>query len=1030
MLRENPFRGPNSALSKAVAGFSRPRLSSVTTAMRNVAFSAIRKRLPWKDSERCLYRNAGNPYNVSPFTRGYGLGFVPKIQYRGAKSRATIAFEDLPQDTSTAELSIPKTEYVGPAYPAMVQQARDNMQKFDKCVLLTRVGGFYELYFEHAEKYGPLLNIKVAQRKTAAGSVPMAGFPFIHLERYLRILVQDLNEFVAISEEFPNTISGTVKSGGLMFDRRVTRTITPGTLIDEKFMDPYENNFLLALYSPGPSESSYPPEAENIPAELVNGAISPSLVSTSVGLAWLDLSTGSFFTQITAVGSLASAAARIGPREIVLGDDLEDSIKQTIMSILEQQRHLVIYHPTPIHELSMSSWTPMLESEVPMEMQHTFTKEEVAAGSLLLAYVKDRLQGPGIKLQPPFRRQDRENMSIDKNSMRALEILETSKGGVGGGKGSLLHTVRRTVTKSGTRLLREWIASPSMSLQVINARLDIVSVFLQDQALREEITDLLRRSYDSQRLVQKFSLGRGDADDLISLLKTIEATSAIASLLETHSTLSEAGPETGSLNRKHRLSLQSLRSRLWLEEPKALAARIADAIDEDGLTESHRVEETEKADIISMAQEVLEKEGSSEDQAAMTHLSRSKVKQKPSTDQGGKEEDFWVLRKNASPVLESLHEALDSVRQDKAYLTSRLREELNAPSLTLISTPNLGHYCHVKGLKDVAASLKKHAPTRDVKSTKTTRSFYYSEWSSLGSKIDQAKLRIKAEEQRVFQLLREQVVVNLVKLRQNAAVLDELDIGCSFATLAEEQGFVRPLLNSGLDHKIIGGRHPTVKLGLEEQGRTFISNDCSIGVEERIWLITGPNMAGKSTFLRQNALISVLAQIGSFVPAEHAEIGLVDQIFTRVGSADDLFRDQSTFMVEMMETAAILNQATPQSFVIMDEIGRGTTPEDGIAVGFACLHHLYYKNRCRTLFATHFHTLADMTKAFEHLACYCTDVVERPGGSFSFVHRLRKGVNRSSHALKVARLAGMKRWGDAIVNGGVLTRSRNSRSSN
>lgn len=215
MLRENPFRGLNSALSKAVAGFSRPRLSSVTTAMRNVALSAIRKRLPWKDSERFLCRNAGNPYNVSPFTRGYGLGFVPKIQYRGAKSRATIAFEDLPKDTSTAELSIPKTEYVGPAYPAMVQQARDNMQKFDKCVLLTRVGGFYELYFEHAEKYGPLLNIKVAQRKTAAGSVPMAGFPFIHLERYLRILVQDLNEFVAISEEFPNTISGTVKSGGL-----------------------------------------------------------------------------------------------------------------------------------------------------------------------------------------------------------------------------------------------------------------------------------------------------------------------------------------------------------------------------------------------------------------------------------------------------------------------------------------------------------------------------------------------------------------------------------------------------------------------------------------------------------------------------------------------------------------------------------------------------------------------------------------------------------------------------------------------
>lgn len=976
--------------------------------MRNVAFSVTRQRLLWKHLNRCPYSLAGvSSNNAHAYHHELSRGILPKIQYRGAKSRATISLNDLPQPTFTAEHSIPETENVGPAYPTVVQQARNNMRKFDNCVLLTRVGGFYELYFEHAEKYGPLLNIKVAQKKTAAGFVPMAGFPFYQLDRFLKILVQDLNEFVAISEEFANDALGNFKSGGLLFDRRVTRTITPGTLIDEKFMDPYENNFLLAIFSPRTGESLYSSEIENIPADFAKGSIPRSLISTSIGLAWLDLSTGSFSTQTTTVGSLASVAARIGPREIVLGDDLEDGIKQSIMGVLEQQRHLVTYHSAPTQTLSMSSWTPMLETGVPMEVQLTFTNEEVAAGSLLLAYVKERLQGSGIKLQPPKRRHDKETMSIDKNSMRALEILGTSKGGVGGGKGSLLHTVRRTVTKSGARLLREWIASPSMSLQLINARLDVVTLLLRDRTLREDVTGLLRRSYDSERLVQKFSLGRGDADDLLSLLRTIEVTSEIAGLLETQFILSEASSEKDSCDRNCRQSLQKLSGRLWLEEPKALAARIANAIDEDGLTESHRIEETKNADMVSMAQGVLDKEGSSEDQAAMTRLSRSKAKQKPSADQEGEEEDTWVLRRNASPMLESLHEALESLRQDKASLTARLREDIAAPSLTLRSTPGQGHYCHVKGSKEIAASLKKYVAARDVKTTKSTRSFHQSEWSSLGSKIDQAKLRIRAEEQRVFQLLREQVIVNLVKLRRNAAVLDELDIGCSFATLAEEQGFVRPVLNSGLDHKIIGGRHPTVKLGLEEQGRAFVSNDCSIGVEERIWLITGPNMAGKSTFLRQNALISVLAQVGSFVPAESAEIGLVDQIFTRVGSADDLYRDQSTFMVEMMETAAILNQATAQSFVIMDEIGRGTTPEDGIAVGFACLHHLYHKNLCRTLFATHFHTLADMTKSFEHLACYCTDVTEGRGGSFSFVHRLRRGVNRSSHALKVARLAGM-----------------------
>ena len=251
------------------------------------------------------------------------------------------------------------------------------------------------------------------------------------------------------------------------------------------------------------------------------------------------------------------------------------------------------------------------------------------------------------------------------------------------------------------------------------------------------------------------------------------------------------------------------------------------------------------------------------------------------------------------------------------------------------------------------------------------------------------------------------MIRNLVKLRRNAAVLDELDVACSFATMAQEQSLVRPILNTGTSHKIVGGQHPTVKIGLESQGRSFVSNDLFLDEQERVWLVTGPNMGGKSTFLRQNALITILAQVGSYVPAEHAEIGIVDQIFSRIGAADDLFRDQSTFMVEMLETAAILRQATPRSFVIMDEVGRGTTPEDGTAVGFACLHHLYHINKCRTLFATHFHALADMTEDFEKLGRYCTDVHEDESGCFSFLHRLTRGVNKQSHALKVARLAGL-----------------------
>jgi DNA mismatch repair ATPase MutS len=361
--------------------------------------------------------------------------------------------------------------------------------------------------------------------------------------------------------------------------------------------------------------------------------------------------------------------------------------------------------------------------------------------------------------------------------------------------------------------------------------------------------------------------------------------------------------------------------------------------------------------------------------------------------------------------------------KEKAELAESLRNSLQAPSLTLRWTPGLGHICHLKGANRVSLET---VDARVVQSTKSTRSFYLTKWSRLGSKIDQAKLYIENEEQRIFGELRNEVIKNLVRLRRNAAVIDELDIACSFATLAQEQSLVRPTMNLGLTHKIVGGRHATVTLGLEEQGRNFVSNDLFLGQHERVWLVTGPNMGGKSTFLRQNALITILAQVGSYVPAQHAEIGIVDKIFSRIGAADDLFRDQSTFMVEMLETAAILKQATSRSFVIMDEVGRGTTPEDGTAIGYACLHHLYHVNKCRTLFATHFHALADMTEGFTELGRYCTDVLEDDAGSFSFMHRIRKGVNRQSHALKVARLAGLPDSAISVARGVLETLEKQS----
>ncbi|GME61201.1 MutS protein-like protein 1 [Neofusicoccum parvum] len=569
------------------------------------------------------------------------------------------------------------------------------MRKFDHCVLLTRVGNFYELYFEHAEEYGPLLNLKVSQRRSrpGLGPVPMAGFPYFQLDRFLKILVQDLNKYVAISEEYRNDASAKLKSGGLLFDRKVSRIITPGTLIDENFIDPWENNYCLSIHFQ-PTEGS----GDGLG---VGGDRAPE-----VGLAWLDISSGEFFTQSTTLAGLSSALALIGPREVILDSTLEEQGDPKLVNTLKEDRHVISFHEPEPGSNVPDDYARLVEEAVPGCNTSAFPLPELGAAAFLLGYAD-------------------EFMSIDKNTLRALELRTTLREGKL--EGSLLHSVRKTVTKSGTRLL-------------------------------------------TQRLTR--------------ILKTI---------------------------------------------------------DEEGLSEQHRMEDDEAAAMAGLAVEVLTEEGEEVKSGSLAKRAKAKPNGK-----------------------------LGATNLDSA---------------------------------------------RSVSSSKSTRSYHVPVWTRLGNQMDEAKLRIRSEEQRIFGELRAEVVRNLVKLRRNAAVLDELDVACSFATLAEGRGLV--------------------------------------------------------------------------------------------GSADNLYQDQSTFMVEMLETAEILKQATPRSFVIMDEVGRGTTPEDGIAVGYACLHHLYHANRCRALFATHFHRLADMTKDWEKLGCYCTDVEEGTDGTFAYVHRLRKGINRKSHALKVARVAGL-----------------------
>ncbi|KAI5926836.1 muts domain V-domain-containing protein [Camillea tinctor] len=964
------------------------------------------------------------------------------IQIRGKKTKSSVKLEDLPQGplnpTPLPEVDEDADE---PAYPTVVLQARRNMQKFEKCVLLTRVGGFYELYFEHAEEYAPLMNLKIAQKKTNAGPVSMAGFPFYQLDKYLKILVLDFNCYVAVAEEFPNDPGDKIKSGGLMHDRRVTRIITPGTLIDENFIDPFANNYIMAIHV-----DHFEPQIDPNVIGLPDGKPeAPSVTPAPIGLAWVDVSTGQFYTQSTTVIALSAILSRVGPREIVLDQGLEAQHDHRLFSVLEEDKHLITFAPEEEH-LPVSEWTSMLESPITTQLAKSFTPGEINAGSLLLQYVKSRLQGLHMKLQTPQRHEDMSVMAIDKNTMRSLEIKQTIKDGVF--RGSLLHSIRRTVTKGGARLLSNWLSAPSTSLETIRARQDLVEHFIQNEEMRDQIVLLLRRSADSQRLVQKFAIGRGDADDLVALANTIRATQDIVQLL-TGSPFSNSlqfdldsliEEETGEIVPEPLAPcFEPLVSRIQLEGPLSLASRIRVSIDEDSLYQQHEEEDNEAKQLLNLAGDVVAAEADQDDGTVLPRSAMKKLAKKPNSlrDYHGDDNLIFVMKPSASVGLQEIHAKLSNLLEKKENLGETLRERLGAQSLTLRWSPNLGHHCHVKGKDAGQATLQRlmklFPDMKEISSTRSTRAYHIPSWTLLGQSIHQLRFQIQAEEQRIAAALRALVVTNLVRLRRNAAVLDELDVTASFARLAVELGLTRPVLNDSTSHVIIGGRHPTVESSLREQGRSFTKNDCLVGTTSstegqgqdagRLWLVTGPNMAGKSTYLRQNALITIMAQSGCYVPAEHASLGVVDAVFSRVGSADNLYYDQSTFMVEMLETAQILRTATPRSFVIMDEVGRGTTPSDGTAVAFAALHHLASVNRCRTLFATHFHAVADLaesrgltTAQGGPVELYTTDVEEDPAaGTFVYLHRLRRGINRQSHALKVARLAGLPETAIAVA---------------
>jgi DNA mismatch repair protein MutS len=573
----------------------------------------------------------------------------------------------------------------------------------------------------------------------------------------------------------------------------------------------------------------------------------------------------------------------------------------------------------------------------------TLSRLELTAAAACVTYVERTQLGKRPALSPPAREAATAAMAIDQATRGNLELMRTQSGER---RGSLLSAIDRTVTAAGSRLLAQRLSAPLTGPDAIDARLDAVAFFAGDSTLRAELRAALNAAPDLARALARLALGRGGPRDLAAIRDGLLAAGDIARRLSVAGDLpAEAGQAVAACQSPDPMLAAELSAALAVELP------------------------------------LLKRDGS-------------------------------FLRAGYDKALDETRALRDESRRVVAALQARYIDDTGVRTLKVRHNNVLGYFIEVTaqhGDKLMTAPLNATFIHRQTLAGQVR--FTTTELGELEAKIASAADRALGIELEAFDRLASLIIAQSEPIKAAAAALAALDVACGLAMLAAERDYVRPQIDRSLQFTIEGGRHPVVEQALARDGTPFVANDCDLTAAGdqhagRIWLLTGPNMAGKSTFLRQNALIAVLAQTGSFVPARRAHIGIVDRLFSRVGAADDLARGRSTFMVEMVETAAILNQAGERALVILDEIGRGTATFDGLSIAWATIEHLHEVNRCRALFATHYHELTALSARLPRLH-NATVRVKEWHGDVVFLHEVVAGAADRSYGIQVARLAGL-----------------------
>jgi DNA mismatch repair protein MutS len=786
------------------------------------------------------------------------------------------------------------------------------------CLLFYRMGDFYELFFEDAEIASRALGIVLTKRGRHEGEdIRMCGVPVERADDYLNRLIA-LGHRVAVCEQTEDPAAAKKRGAKSVVKRAVVRLVTPGTITEERLLEPGRARLLTAVQKVRSSDGR-----------------------TAYGLAALDLSTGSIALSETDDAGLAAELARLEPSEVVASQAVYD--EPLFSRIVREMR-------VPATPLARDGGDGAAAERRVCEFYGVetldgfgaFTRAEIAAAALALAYVKRTQLEARPALSAPTRRARGASLEIDPATRANLELTRTLSGAR---DGSLLASIDLTVTPPGARLLAERLASPLTDADAVNRRLDSIDFLVGAAPMRDGLRRALAHAPDFLRALSRLSLDRGGPRDLAAIRDGLAAAATLASILDA---AEELPPELISAYARLRADCAALQ--------RDLEATLADDLP------------------------LFKRDGG-------------------------------FVRPGASSALDEARSLRDESRRVIADLQAAYANEAGVRQLRIKHNNFLGYFIETPQAIGETLIKPPHNATFIHRQTMAgAMRFTTNALTDLESRIASAADRGLALELEAFERLRQACVAEGDLLRGFGAALSEIDVAAALAELAVKGNWTRPLVDGSLSFEIEGGRHPVVEAALRQAGEPFVANDCDLtgeaGEGGRIAIVTGPNMAGKSTYLRQNALIALIAQMGAYVPAARARIGIVDRLFSRVGAADDLARGRSTFMVEMVETAAILNQATTRSLVILDEIGRGTATFDGLSIAYACVEHLSAINRSRALFATHFHELTALSETLPRLLNLTMRVTEFKG-TLAFLHEVVHGAADRSYGIQVAKLAGL-----------------------